>query len=92
MYRREGLGGGAHRQCSYYFCTCIYCFAFSMDDVEALRGADANPAIAVADRIEGLEHQLARLTQMVQTGVKLETVGIEERQSVKDALSSLDGG
>ena len=29
---------------------------------------------------------------MVQTGVKLETVGIEERQSVKDALSSLDGG
>ena len=29
---------------------------------------------------------------MVQTGVKLETVGIEERQLVKDALSSLDGG
>ena len=29
---------------------------------------------------------------MVQTGVKLETVSVEERQSVKDALSSLDGG
>ena len=29
---------------------------------------------------------------MVQTGVKLETVAVEERQSVKDALSSLDGG
>ena len=71
---------------------CIYCFAFSMDDVEALRGADATPVIAVADHIEGLDHQLARLTQMVQTKVKLETVGIEERQSVKDALSSLDGG
>ena len=51
----------------------IYYFAFSMDDVEALRGADATPVIAVADRIEGLEHQLARLTQMVQTGVQLET-------------------
>ena len=63
-----------------------------MDDVEALRGADANPVIAVADRIAGLEHQLARLTQMVQTGVKLETVSVEERKSVKDALSSLDGG
>ena len=32
------------------------------------------------------------MTQIVQTGVKLETVGVEERQSVKDALSSLDGG
>ena len=29
---------------------------------------------------------------MVQTGVKLETVSVEERQSVKDALSGLDGG
>ena len=29
---------------------------------------------------------------MGQTGVKLETVGIEERQSVKNALSGLDGG
>ena len=63
-----------------------------MDDVEALRGADANPVITVADRIAGLENQLARLTQMVQTGVKLETVSVEDRKSVKDALSSLDGG
>ena len=29
---------------------------------------------------------------MVQTRVKLETVSVEERQSVKDALSGLDGG
>ena len=63
-----------------------------MDDVEALRGADADPAVAVADRMADLELQLSRLTQMVQTGVKLETVGMEERQSVKDALSGLDGG
>ena len=51
---------------------------FSMDDVEAIRGADANPVITVADRIAGLENQLARLTQMVQTGVKLETVSVED--------------
>ena len=63
-----------------------------MDVVETLRGTDANPGVAVADRIAGLELQLARLTQMVQTGVKLETVSVEERQSVKDALSGLDGG
>ena len=53
---------------------------------------DDNPAIEVADRVADLELQLARLTQMVQTGVKLETVSVEERQSVKDALSALDGG
>ena len=63
-----------------------------MDDVEALQGADANPAIAVADQIADLKLQLARLTTLVQTGVKLETVSVEERQSVKDALSGLDGG
>ena len=62
-----------------------------MDDVEALRGADANPAIAVADQIADLKLQLAQLTTLVQT-VKLETVGVAERQSVKDALSGLDGG
>ena len=39
-----------------------------------------------------LELQFNRLTQMVQTGIKLETVSVEERQSVKDALSGLDGG
>ena len=53
---------------------------------------DDNPAIEVADRVADLELQLARLTQMVQTGVKLETVSVEERQFVKDALSALDGG
>ena len=63
-----------------------------MDDVEALRGADANPAIAVADQIADLKLQLARLTTLVQTGVKLGTVSVAERQSVKDALSGLDGG
>ena len=63
-----------------------------MDDVEALRRADANPTRAVADRMTELEHQLAQLTQMVQSGVKLKTVGVAERQSVKDALSGLDGG
>ena len=63
-----------------------------MDDVAALRGADANPARAVADRMANLELQLAQLTQMVQSGVKLETVSVAERQSVKDALGGLDGG
>ena len=29
---------------------------------------------------------------MMQTRIKLETVSMEERQSVKDALSGLDGG
>ena len=67
-------------------------FSFSMNDDEAFRGADDAPVMAVADFIHGLKHQLAQLTKMVQTGVKLETVGIEERQSVKDALSGLDGG
>ena len=73
-------------------CTCIYCFDFSMNDDEAFRGADDAPVMAVVDGFQGLEHQLAQLTQMVRTGFKLETVGIEERQSVKNALSGLDGG
>ena len=63
-----------------------------MNDDEALRWADDTPVMAVADRIQGLEHRLAELTQMVQTGVKLETVGKEEWQSVKNALISPDGG
>ena len=53
---------------------------------------DDKPPIEVADRIADLELHLVQLTQMVQTGAKLETVGVEERQSVKDALSGLDGG
>ena len=52
---------------------------------------DDNPAMEVADRVKDLELQLAQLTQMVQTGVKLEKVSVEERQSVKNALSALDG-
>ena len=67
-------------------------FSFSMNDDEAFRGAEDAPVMAVLDHIQGLEHQLAQLTQMVQTGVKLETVGIEERQLVKNALSGLDEG
>ena len=62
-----------------------------MDDVEALRGADVNPARAVADWIGDLELQLAQLTQMFRSGVKVETVSGAERQSVKDALEGLDG-
>ena len=64
-------------------CPCIYCFDFSMNDDEALRGADDAPVMAVADHIQSLKHRLAQLTQMVQTEVKLVTVGIEERRSVK---------
>ena len=41
-----------------------------MDDVEALRGADANPAGAVADQIVNLKLQLAQLTQMFRSRVK----------------------
>ena len=63
-----------------------------MNVVENCLGADAEPAITVADRVADLELQLARLTQMMQTGIKLETVSVEERQSVKDAWSGLDGG
>ena len=54
-----------------------------MDDVEALWGADANPAVAMADQIADLKLQLARLTTLVQN-VKLKTVGVAERQSVLD--------
>ena len=63
-----------------------------MDDVAALRGADANPARAVVDGMANLELQLAQLTKMVQSGVKRETVSVADRQSVKDALGGLDGG
>ena len=37
-------------------------FSFSMNDDEAFRGADDAPVMAVLDRIQGLEHQLAQLT------------------------------
>ena len=39
-----------------------------MDVVETIQGDDDNPCVAVADRIAGLELQLARLTQMVHRG------------------------
>ena len=48
--------------------------------------------MVVDDRIQGLEHQLTRLTKIIQHGVKLETVGMEERESVKAALVGLNGG
>ena len=63
-----------------------------MSDDEALGGAGDAQVMAVVDHIQSLEHQLARLTQMVQTAVKLETVGIEESESVKALLERLDGG
>ena len=63
-----------------------------MDAVDALRGADANPGGAVADQIADLQLQVAQLTQMLWSGVKMETVSGADRQSVKDALEGLDGG
>ena len=63
-----------------------------MDAVEALRGADANPGGAVAEQIAELKLQVAQLTQMLRSGVKMETVSGADRQSVKDALEGLDGG
>ena len=63
-----------------------------MDAVDALRGADADPGGAMADQIAALQLQVAQLTQMLQSGVKMETVSGADRQSVKDALENLDGG
>ena len=63
-----------------------------MSDEEALNGAGEAHVVGVAERIQGLEHQLVLLTQMVQTGVKLETHGREDRESMKIALNKLDGG
>ena len=63
-----------------------------MDAVDALGGADANPGSAVADQIANLQIQVAQLTQMLWPGVKMETVSVADRQSMKDALEGLDGG
>ena len=64
-----------------------------MSDEEALGGWGGDtPIMAVDDRIKGLEHQMGSLTQMIQTCVKLETVDMEQRESVKAALGGLDGG
>ena len=63
-----------------------------MSDEEALGGAGDTQVISVDDRIQGLEHQLAQVTQIIQNGVKLETVGMEERELVQAALGGLNGG
>ena len=47
--------------------------------------------MAVDDHIQGLELHLVLLTQMIQNGVKLETVGMEERELVQAALGGLYG-
>ena len=54
-------------------------------------GGDAH-VMAVDDCIQGLEHQPTQFTQMIQNGVKLETIGIEERESEKAALWERNGG
>ena len=56
-----------------------------MSDEEALGGADDAHIMAVDDRIQGLEHEMAQLTQMIQNGVKLETVGMEERERISES-------
>ena len=61
-----------------------------MSDEESLPGAPA--AQDVGARFQALEAQLAQLSNMVQTGVKLETVGVEDQESVRVALEGLDGG
>ena len=60
-----------------------------MDSSDNLRGSEANPGGAMADQIAALQLQVAQLTQMLQSGVKMEAVSGVERQSVKDALGSL---
>ena len=60
-----------------------------MDSNDDLRGAEANPGGAMADQIAALQLQVAQLTQMLQSGVKLEAVSGVDRQSVKDALGNL---
>ena len=46
----------------------------------------------MADQIADLQLQVAQLTHMLRSGVKMETVSGADRQSVKDALEVLDGG
>ena len=57
-----------------------------MSEADSLPGAPS--AQDVGARFQALEAQMARL----QAGVKLETVGVEDRESVKVALEDLDGG
>ena len=58
----------------------------------ALGGAGNAQVMAVANRIQGLERKLACLSQMVQTGIKLETIGKEEGEKAKAALGGLIEG
>ena len=46
----------------------------------------------MADQIADLQLQVAQLTQILWSWVKMETVSGLDRQSVKDALEGLDGG
>ena len=46
----------------------------------------------VGARFQALEAQLAQLSNLFQAGLKLETAGAEDRESVKVALQGLDGG
>ena len=46
----------------------------------------------VGARFQALEAQLAQLSNLFQAGLKLETTGAEDRESVKVALQSLDAG
>ena len=61
-----------------------------MSDEESLPGAPA--AQDVGARFQALEAQLAQLSNMYQTGVKLETVGAEDQEFVRVTLLGLDGG
>ena len=45
-----------------------------MDANDDLRGAEANPGGAMADQIAALQLQVAQLTQLLQSGVKMEAV------------------
>ena len=63
-----------------------------MDAGDDLRGAEANPGGVITNQIAALQLQVAQLTQMLQSGVKMEAVSGADRQSVKDALENLDGG
>ena len=60
-----------------------------MSDEDSLHGAEA--AQNVGAGVRALEAQLAQLSNLVQTGVKLEMSGVEERESVRVALDGLDG-
>ena len=71
------MGWGGTQTALIVVCPCIYSLFYLACDAQV---------IAVDDRIQGLEHQVARLTQMIQNGVKLETHGMEKRELVKAAL------